>query len=85
MENYIGIEFIKQFIAHSGKITGITISNNGLYLATCSPKDAYLKVFDIINFDMINFIKLTFIPYLTLFISSSNSMEIQIAVTELII
>lgn len=68
-KKYIGIEFVKQFKAHPAKITGITINQNGTFLTTCSCKDEYIKIFDIINFDMINFIKLPFTPYLCEYIS----------------
>ena len=49
-KNYIGIEFVKQLKAHQGKISGISVSKSGLYLATCSYKDESLKIFDISNF-----------------------------------
>ena len=81
-KNYIGIEYIKQYKAHVGKISCLSISKSGLYLCTCSSKDEYLKIFDIVNFDMINFVKLNFIPYQSQIISKHNDPSILIAVTE---
>ena len=81
-KKYIGIEFVKQFKAHPGKITGLSITNNGLFLVTCSIKDEYLKIFDIINFDMINFIKISFTPFICEYISKENSENMLIAVSE---
>ena len=81
-KKYIGIEYVKQFKSHPNKITGISISNDGLFLCTCSFKDEYLKIYDIINVDMINFIKLNFFPFLCEFISKSNLMNKICAVSE---
>lgn len=81
-KKYIGIEFVKQFKAHPGKITGMSITHNGLFLVTCSSKDEFLKIFDIINFDMINFVKLSFTPYLCEYISEENNANMLIAVSE---
>jgi peptidylprolyl isomerase domain and WD repeat-containing protein 1 len=81
-KQYIGIEYVKQFKAHQGKITGISVSHSGLYLSTCSSKDDLLKIFDVLNFDMINFIRLPFTPVQCEFISKFNDPDILIAVTE---
>jgi peptidylprolyl isomerase domain and WD repeat-containing protein 1 len=81
-KNYLGIEFIKQYKAHNGKISGITVSNTGLYLCTCSNKDESLKMYDVINFDMINYVKLSFLPGLCQFINKNNDPSLLIAVTE---
>jgi peptidylprolyl isomerase domain and WD repeat-containing protein 1 len=81
-KNYLGIEFIKQYKAHSGRITGISVSNTSIYLSTCSPKDESLKIYDVINFDMINFVKLNFTPNLCCFINKNNDPGLLIALTE---
>lgn len=81
-KNYIGIEFVKQYKAHLGKITGISISRSGLYMCTSSPKDECVKIFDILNFDMIHFIKLKFVPYLCEFVNDSKDPQLKVAVTE---
>jgi peptidylprolyl isomerase domain and WD repeat-containing protein 1 len=81
-KNYIGIEFVKQYKAHQGKITGISVSNSGLYLSTCSSKDESLKIFDVLNFDMIHFIKLKFVPYHCEIVSKINDPCLLIALSE---
>ena len=78
-----GIEFVKKFKAHLNRITGKSINKNGNLLCTCSPKDLFLKIFDIINFDLFDFIQLTYYPLLCEFIIIDNkSMNIIIAISE---
>ncbi|CAI2163147.1 3521_t:CDS:10 [Funneliformis geosporum] len=60
-KNDKGIEFVKHFRAHIGNINCISVSADGLLLATGSV-DKALKVFDVINFDMINMMKLEYVP-----------------------
>ena len=44
-----GIEFVKHFRAHLGKVVGMATSSDGLLLCTVSD-DKSMKVFDIVNF-----------------------------------
>jgi peptidylprolyl isomerase domain and WD repeat-containing protein 1 len=81
-KNYVGVEFVKQYKAHKGKITGVSISRNGAYMATCSFKDETLKIFDINNFDMILYIQLKFVPLYCEFVSKMNDPELMVAVTK---
>ncbi|CAG8529799.1 4493_t:CDS:10 [Funneliformis mosseae] len=60
-KNDKGIEFVKHFRAHIGNINCISVSADGLLLATGSV-DKALKIFDVINFDMINMMKLEYVP-----------------------
>jgi len=59
-----GIEFVKTFKAHTGKITGSSLSINEQRLVTVCAKDQALKMFDVVNFDMMHMIKLKFTPEL---------------------
>jgi len=78
-----GIEFVKKFKAHLNKITGISINKNGNLLCTCSQKDLFLKIFDIINFDLFDYIQLNYYPSLCEFIiADPKSMNNIIAITE---
>lgn len=52
------IEFIRQFQAHKGLITSISLNYSQTRLVTCSPVDSTIKVFDVLNYDMINLISL---------------------------
>lgn len=56
-----GIEFVKQYQAHSGAIVGGQLSGDGKLFA-CIGEDNTMKVFDVVNFDMINIFKLAYSP-----------------------
>lgn len=56
-----GVEFVKHFRAHLGKIVSIAVSSDGAYLCTAAD-DKSIKIFDIIGFDMINMMKTDFVP-----------------------
>ncbi|XP_071507877.1 peptidylprolyl isomerase domain and WD repeat-containing protein 1-like [Diadema antillarum] len=56
-----GIEFVKHFRAHLGKVQDLSVSSDGAYLCTISD-DKSAKIFDVTNFDMINMMKLSFVP-----------------------
>ena len=77
-----GVEFVKTFRAHVGKITGSSLSSNEQRLATVCPKDQSLKVFDVVNFDLMHMIKFKFIPELCEFIHKTTSYSSVIAVTQ---
>lgn len=89
-KQYQGIDFVKQYRAHtgisllvtSGKICGVSLSNNGLTLCTASPADSAVKVFDIVNFDMINMIKLKFVPCCIEFVNKQSEPTNIIAISE---
>jgi peptidylprolyl isomerase domain and WD repeat-containing protein 1 len=55
------IEFIKNFKAHNGLITCLSLSKNHDMLCT-SGIDKTLKIFDVLNSDLKNMIKLNFTP-----------------------
>jgi peptidylprolyl isomerase domain and WD repeat-containing protein 1 len=48
-----GIEAVKQFRAHLGNFTGMSVSVDGFMLCTSSNEKS-IKVFDVMSFDMIN-------------------------------
>ena len=78
-----GIEFVKKFKAHLNKITGNSINKDGNLLCTCSQKDLFLKIFDIINFDLFDYIQLNYYPSLCEFIiADRKSMNNIIAISE---
>ncbi len=77
-----GVEFVKTFRAHQGKITGASLSSNELRLGTVSSKDSALKIFDIVNFDMMHMIKLKFVPDQCEFIHKKSSFSAVVAISE---
>ena len=55
------IEFTKNFKAHSGLITGVSLSKNHDLLCSVG-LDKTLKIFDVLNCDLRMSIKLPFVP-----------------------
>lgn len=47
----VGVEFVKEFRAHAGTITGTSISADGRSFATAGD-DKTVKIFDVITFGM---------------------------------
>lgn len=56
-----GIEFVKEYKAHSGDIRSVTVSADGRSFATAGA-DKTIKVFDVITFDLLSMIQLEFTP-----------------------
>lgn len=79
----VGIEFIKTFRAHLGKVTGIAITQNEQRLVTVCETEQTLKLFDVLNFDVIHFFKLGFSPGDCAFVSKVNSFSPVLAVAEI--
>ncbi|KAG0311165.1 Peptidyl-prolyl cis-trans isomerase cyp15 [Linnemannia gamsii] len=76
-----GIEFVKQYRSHLGLIAGISVSDDGLLLATIA-MDKSLKVYDVINFDMINMVKLDFVPSTICWIHKRGEAQAKVAVSD---
>jgi peptidylprolyl isomerase domain and WD repeat-containing protein 1 len=56
-----GIEFVKHFRAHLGRVVDMATSSDGLLMCTISD-DKAIKIFDVVNFDMISMMKLGYVP-----------------------
>ncbi|KAG5357922.1 Peptidyl-prolyl cis-trans isomerase cyp15 [Yarrowia sp. B02] len=67
-----GIEFVKEFVAHSGAIVAVEVSTSGRYMASCGA-DQTVRVFDVAGFDLINTIELGFAPKCAAWIDSRSS------------
>ncbi len=59
---FLLVEFIKNFKAHTGLITAITLSKNHDLLASIGI-DKTVKIFDVLNCDLRLVIKLSFSPF----------------------
>ena len=46
-----GVEFVKEFRAHSGEIRGVSVSSDGRSFATIG-EDKTVKIFDVVTFGM---------------------------------
>ena len=58
---YSLVDFVKNFKAHNGLITGTSISKNNHLLCTVG-FDKTLKIFDLFNCDLLISLKLPFVP-----------------------
>jgi len=56
-----GIEFVKEFKAHIGEITSVSISSDGRSFATAGV-DKTIKLFDVVTFDLLSMLSLEFTP-----------------------
>jgi peptidylprolyl isomerase domain and WD repeat-containing protein 1 len=55
------IEFVKEFKAHQGMITSVSVSQDGRSFATAGT-DKTVKIFDVITFDLLAMLQLDFTP-----------------------
>jgi len=76
-----GIEFVKHYRAHLGAIVSLSVSSDGLYLATVAV-DKGFKIFDIENFDMINMMKLDYSPKCVSWIYKKGQPDLLVAVSD---
>ena len=56
-----GIEFVKEFKAHIGDISSVSVSADGRSFATAGV-DKTIKIFDVLTFDLLSMISLQFTP-----------------------
>ena len=62
IHNYVqGIEFVKRYDAHKGRLTSLVASSDGLFVASVGV-DQSIKIYDVNTFDLIRIIKLDFVP-----------------------
>ncbi|GJQ11267.1 hypothetical protein GpartN1_g3058.t1 [Galdieria partita] len=76
-----GIEFVKQFKAHIGRMADVSVSTDGLWLATVGV-DKTLKIFDVTNFDMVHMIQLDYVPSACCWIHETESALPQVAIAQ---
>ncbi|KAK2964659.1 putative Peptidyl-prolyl cis-trans isomerase CYP71 [Blattamonas nauphoetae] len=74
--------FIKSFQAHSGPVTGLSVSQDGVYMITCSP-DKYLKTYDVVSFDVIRLSQLDFTPKLCAVTKRPREGSVNVMVSDL--
>ena len=56
-----GVEFVKEYRAHSGEITALSVSQDGRSLVTAGI-DCTLKIFDIPSYDLLSMLELSKVP-----------------------
>ena len=77
-----GVEFVKQFRAHLGPVTDVTVSATGAHCATCSVADKTIKVFDVLGFDMFKMLRLGHSPGRLAFIGRGVDSQNLLAVAD---
>ena len=76
-----GIEFVKQFQAHNGEITSVSVSRDGRSFATVGT-DASIKIFDVVTFDLLSMLNLKFTPKAVCWVHQKGASFPQLAVSE---
>ncbi|KAL1983519.1 hypothetical protein VTN96DRAFT_10258 [Rasamsonia emersonii] len=77
----VGVEFVKEFRAHVGEITGTSISADGRSFATAGV-DKTIKIFDVITFDLLAMLTLDFTPRCVCWVHRRGASIPLLAVTD---
>ncbi|KAK5990638.1 Peptidyl-prolyl cis-trans isomerase cyp15 [Cladobotryum mycophilum] len=76
-----GIEFVKQFKAHEGEITSVSVSRDGRSFATAGA-DETIKIFDVITFDLLSILNLKYVPRSICWVHKKGASYPLLAVSE---
>ena len=76
-----GIEFVKQFQAHNGEITSVSVSQDGRSFATAGA-DETIKIFDVVTFDLLSVLTLDYVPKCVCWVHQKGASFPQLAVSE---
>ncbi|KOS16852.1 Peptidyl-prolyl cis-trans isomerase cyp15 [Escovopsis weberi] len=76
-----GIEFVKQFKAHEGEITSVSVSRDGRSFATAGA-DETVKIFDVITFDLLAVLALKYAPRCVCWVHRKGASFPLLAVSE---
>ncbi|MCJ1391136.1 hypothetical protein MMC18_003998 [Xylographa bjoerkii] len=77
----VGIEFVKEFKAHTGEIRSVSVSQDGRSFATAGT-DKTVKIFDVITFDLLAMLELQSIPSSICWVHRRGASEPLLAVSE---
>ncbi|KAG6007841.1 hypothetical protein E4U21_005427 [Claviceps maximensis] len=76
-----GIEFVKEFKAHSGEIKSVSVSIDGRSFATAGI-DETIKIFDVITFDLLSMLPLSYVPRCVCWVHQKGASFPILAVSE---
>ncbi|KAH7328989.1 hypothetical protein B0I35DRAFT_345612 [Stachybotrys elegans] len=76
-----GIEFVKEFKAHSGEIKSVSVSQDGRSFATAGA-DETVKIFDVITFDLLSMLTLSYVPECVCWVHRKGASMPLLAVSE---
>ncbi|KAF2474771.1 peptidyl-prolyl cis-trans isomeras-like protein [Lindgomyces ingoldianus] len=60
-KDFGGVEFVKEFKAHTGEIRSVSVSADGRNFATAGT-DCTVKIFDVVTFDLLSMLSLEYTP-----------------------
>jgi peptidylprolyl isomerase domain and WD repeat-containing protein 1 len=76
-----GIEFVKEFRAHTGEIKSVSVSSDGRSFATAGV-DKSVKIFDVLNFDLLAMFQLEYTPKAICWVHNRGSSLPLLAVSD---
>ncbi|MCJ1404608.1 hypothetical protein MMC11_007834 [Xylographa trunciseda] len=77
----VGVEFVKEFKAHTGEIRSVSVSQDGRSFATAGT-DKTVKIFDVITFDLLAMLELQSTPRSICWVHRRGASEPLLAVSE---
>ncbi|KAL1852311.1 Peptidyl-prolyl cis-trans isomerase cyp15 [Paecilomyces lecythidis] len=77
----VGVEFVKEFRAHTTEITSVSASTDGRSFATAGA-DKTVKIFDVITFDLLAMLQLDFTPRCICWVHRRGASLPMLAVTD---
>ncbi|KAL4890002.1 peptidyl-prolyl cis-trans isomerase [Aspergillus ambiguus] len=77
----VGIEFVKEFRAHTGEVRSVSVSADGRSFATIGD-DKTVKIFDVITFDLLSMLTLDFTPGCVCWVHRRGASLPLLAVTD---
>ena len=79
-KDFGGIEFVKEFKAHTGEIRSVNVSADGRSFATAG-SDNTVKIFDVVTFDLLAMLSLDYSPKAVCWIHGRGASFPQLAVS----
>ncbi|KAG6286008.1 hypothetical protein E4U09_006941 [Claviceps aff. purpurea] len=76
-----GIEYVKEFKAHSGEIKSVSVSLDGRSYATAGT-DETIKIFDVSTFDLLSMLPLSYVPNCVCWVHRRGASFPVLAVSE---
>lgn len=73
-----GIEFVKAYKSHVGKIQDMDVSPDGTILITIGATDKSLKIYSVVDYDMIGRHEIPFDPVAAIIIQDNTFKELHL-------
>ncbi|KAK9467813.1 hypothetical protein V1512DRAFT_222456 [Lipomyces arxii] len=77
-----GVEFVKEFKAHEGRVAHISLGSDGKLFASAGGEDKKVSVLDVASFDVINILSLPYTPHRLCWLYRTNQAQALLAVTD---